>query len=366
MDRDRDRRGSAAVVWGWNGRGGLATGAVGMVRRPMRVQLPADVAQVALGTDFTIARTEGGEVWSWGGNTYGQLGDGTTTHRLSPSRIAIRGRVVAIAASLAHAAAVTSDGRLYAWGRNHWGQLGDGTTVDRPTPTAIALPGRVAAVSAGFDHTLATTDDGHRLYAWGHNRLGQLGDGTTSDRLTPTRATLPSSARIRRVRSGRDASAVLTHDGTVLVWGNSVVAGFGAAGGGQRAVTAPVAVEGLGRRGATHLAMGDRHVAVCTRGGGLVMWGRNNHGQLGDGTTTDRPVPVEVDLGRRSTVVAVASAGDHTLAATDRGALWRIGTSAVGAAGFRTNSVTVPERVDGVGSQFEALAVGQYAMAVIL
>jgi alpha-tubulin suppressor-like RCC1 family protein len=72
---------------------------------------------------------------------------------------------------------------LYAWGRNNYGQLGDGTTTNRLTPTAIGSSTWKSV--SGSTHSLGIRGDG-KLYAWGRNNYGQLGDGTTTDRLTPT------------------------------------------------------------------------------------------------------------------------------------------------------------------------------------
>ena len=82
-----------------------------------------------------------------------------------------------------HSTALMTDGCLYTWGYNEDGQLGDGTTEDKSTPTKIM--DNVESVSLGFYHSAAITKDGS-LYTWGSNYSGQLGDGTTTDRSTPT------------------------------------------------------------------------------------------------------------------------------------------------------------------------------------
>jgi alpha-tubulin suppressor-like RCC1 family protein len=351
-------------MWGWNGRGGLATGSSASVESPKLIRLPSQMTQLAFGTDFTLGLSADGGVWSWGGNDYGQLGDGSARTRLTLTRLDVPEGIVAVDAADAHAAAVTADGRLYIWGRNHRGQLGDGTRTDRSLPTQIAVPGHVTGVSLGRHHTVAVTGDGS-VYAWGLNAMGQLGLGSAVDQHQPAKVALPGGARVRVVQAGENASAALTAEGEVFVWGNSVVAGFGRHGGGQRPVDRPAPADGL--EGSTDIAMGGHHVAVRTRGDDLLLWGRNHHGQLGDGTTVDRPLPKPVGLGEGHSVVALAAAGDHTLVITSGGEVWRIGTSKVGAAGTRTQASTSAEAVPGIDDcVVRSIAAGPYALGVLV
>ncbi len=128
-------------------------------------------------------------MYAWGDNNRGQLGDGTTTNRTTPTLVtALSGQTVtAVAGVVYHSFALTSTGAVYAWGYNSSGQLGDGTTTNRSTPTLVtALSGQtVTAVAGGDSHSLALTSTG-AVYALGDNWAGQLGDGTTTSRTTPT------------------------------------------------------------------------------------------------------------------------------------------------------------------------------------
>jgi uncharacterized repeat protein (TIGR02543 family) len=97
---------------------------------------------------------------------------------------------ISVSAGSVHSLAVTSQGRVYAWGSNGSGQLGDGTTTSRNTPRLINVPNlqsgeSMAHISAGSSHSLAVTTQG-RVYAWGWNDYGQLGDGTTTGRSIPS------------------------------------------------------------------------------------------------------------------------------------------------------------------------------------
>jgi alpha-tubulin suppressor-like RCC1 family protein len=121
-------------------------------------------------------------VWTWGSNIWGQLGDGTTTSRATPEEVSgiNAPSIVGIAANNAFSAALGSDGTVWEWGSNNYGQLGDGTTTERLRPVeAIGLDSGITQISAGGSHVLALRSDGTVL-AWGRNVEGQLGDGVTS------------------------------------------------------------------------------------------------------------------------------------------------------------------------------------------
>jgi alpha-tubulin suppressor-like RCC1 family protein len=236
--------------------------------RAAQASSPDLQAAVAAGSDHTCA-LKGGQVYCWGYNFHGQLGDGTYyTNRTTPTLVANGAManigVTAVAAGGWHNCAIKS-GALYCWGRNDYGQLGDGTTTQRITPTLVADGemgnSGVTAVAASFFHTCALK--GGKVYCWGRNNYGQLGDGTTTDRITPT----------------------LVADGE------------------------------MGNSGVTAVAAGEVHTCAL-KGGRVYCWGRNDYGQLGDGTTTDRITPTLVADGEmgNSGVTAVAAGRYHTCA----------------------------------------------------
>src|SRR5207249_1684911 len=120
----------------------------------------------------------------------GQLGDGTMTSRSSPVLVQAPAGVsfAAVTAGAGHTCGVTAAGTAYCWGRNGFGQLGDGATTSRSSPVRVEARagGGCAAVTAGAVHTCGVTAAG-TAFCWGRNVEGQLGDGTTTDRLTPVR-----------------------------------------------------------------------------------------------------------------------------------------------------------------------------------
>src|SRR5258708_4752059 len=159
----------------------LATSLLGCAGSP--VLTPIFTAVTAKG--FHTWGVEAGAAYCWGGNFFGELGDGTTTNRSTPTLVLGGVSFVAVSAGSFHTCGVTPAGAAYCWGRNSFGELGDGTTINQLTPVPVLAGGRFfTAVSAGYSYTCGLTAAGD-VYCWGHNNSGQLGDGTTTDRLTP-------------------------------------------------------------------------------------------------------------------------------------------------------------------------------------
>ena len=151
-------------------------------------QLTSHSALLALGGLHTCAYLcwTGALLKSWGWNYSGQLGTGTTTNRLIPTTINVGGAVGLLALGWHHTCAyVTASTLLQCWGYNGHGQLGDGTTTDRDTPTTIDVGGAVGLLALGHYHTCAYVTNSTLLKCWGYNGNGQLGDGTTTNRATP-------------------------------------------------------------------------------------------------------------------------------------------------------------------------------------
>ena len=255
--------------------------------------------------------------------------------RLSAPALAQHARnTMAIRRTFAPAAAVTSP--ALAWGDNSMGQLGDGSTTERTTPVSVLLPAgaTITALAAGGAHSLALTSTG-RVYAWGDNTFGQLGDGTSGNtRTTPVPVLLPAGAIITTLAAGVYHSLALTSTGQVYAWGYN---GYGELGDGTITEQhTPVPVLLPAGATITALAAGVYHSLALTSTGSALAWGDNFYVQLGDGTTTEQhtPVPVLLPTG----ITALSAGWFHSLARTSTGSALAWGDNFYGQLGDGTTT----------------------------
>jgi alpha-tubulin suppressor-like RCC1 family protein len=269
-------------------------------------------ATVATGTSHSCEVTSTGGVRCWGFNGHGELGDGTTRSSSVPvSVVGLGSRVRAVSAGLGYTCAVTSAGGVRCWGFNGHGELGDGTTRSSAVPvTVVGLGSGAVVVSAGWTHTCAVTSAGVAR-CWGENAFGALGDGTTKSSVVPVKV-LGLGSGAAAVQSGEFHTCAVTLAGAVRCWGYN---GEGELGDGTTKSSAvPVGVAGLGS-GVASVSAGRYHSCALTGTGAVRCWGRNPSGQLGNGSTADSAVPVEV-LGLGSGTVGVSAGLSHSCAVT--------------------------------------------------
>jgi hypothetical protein len=242
------------------------------------------------GHGHTLALTEDGHVWAWGSNAYGQLGDGSGVDRTTPVELPAfpGGPVIAVSAGANHSLALTGDGRVWAWGYNALGRLGDGTTTSRLAPVQVPFATNVVRMVAGYDHSLAVTTDGS-LWAWGLNTWGQRGDGGTLTHTLATRVPLAPGTLAVAAGKGSSLAAVLDRAGevTLLAWGLN---GSGELGDGTAiSQPSPTRVSGLANPFA--LSAGEQHSLAVAVDGSVWSWGASTYGQLGNGGLTGRWAP---------------------------------------------------------------------------
>jgi len=356
--------GGGVLCWGDNVSGQLGNGTTTDSPTPVAVNgLSSGVVSVTAGVYHTCALTRCGAVLCWGLNDLGQLGDGTTTNRLEPVTVTgLTSGAVAVSAHGWHTCALTSGGAVRCWGLNGSGQLGDGTTTSRLEPvTVTGLASGAAAVEAGEYHTCALTVAGG-VQCWGLNDSGQLGDGTTVDRVTAV-TVIGLAAGEYSVAGGEYHTCALTGSGGVQCWGRNLEGQLGD--GTTTTKVMPVPVSGLGS-GVAAAATGYGHSCALTSAGAVLCWGDNGYGQLGDGTTIARSVPVPVS-GLESGTRAVVPGAWHTCALTTGGAVACWGYNAYGQLGdgTRTNR-SVPITVTGLATGVESVSASRYQHACAL
>jgi alpha-tubulin suppressor-like RCC1 family protein len=297
-------RGSNYVqAWGYNNSGQLGdelNSSINFSKIPLAVNSSNldSAIMVSAGYQHSLAIGSDGYIWVWGNNDSGQLGTGNAVNKTIPTykdknNKIILNDIVMVSAGFQHSLALQSNGIVWAWGSNEFGQLGDGSTTNSNVPVIVSeLPPDIVAISAGYFHSLALTSDGD-IWAWGSNQYGQLGDNTTSDRLVPVKVFTESSSEYRgdftAIEAGKNHSVALTS--AKYVW----------------------------------------------------AWGRNNLGQVGDNSTTDRKYPVKtrvsasVDL---TEITSIAAGGDFSLALKSAATVWAWGENSSGQLGINSTALS--------------------------
>lgn len=373
----------AVKCWGYNPSGQLGDGTNKQSNIPVNVTgLSSGIKSISAGELHTCAVTQSGAAICWGNNLNGQLGDGTNIYRNTPVRVfGLSSGIADIAAGKEHTCAITNNGAVKCWGNNGRGQLGDGRGSYRNAPVDVSgLSSGVTVIAAGSDRTCAITNSG-AVKCWGSNNYVHLEYGPGSDRSTP--GDVPGfNSKVIAIASGKEHTCALTDSGAVKCWGNNASGQLGDETTKDR--YAPNDVPSLGS-GNKAIAAGEYHTCVLTNSGAVKCWGRNNFGQLGDGTFTHRNIPAgvprlrygvaDVDGRKDSTakyrntpvdvsglssgVVAIAAGKDHTCALTKNGAVkcWgRNNHRQLGDGSY--NNRGTPVDVSGLSSGVIAIAPG--------
>lgn len=352
--------------WGINTRGAIGDGTtdgelcIGVSDKCRLKPVPSmitNVAQVSVGDSYTCARKMDGTLWCFGNNGYGELGNGTITGpqcngfcRPTPVQVTAVGTVLSVSAAQSHACAVKTDGTVWCWGVNGQGELGDGTLTGqtcgglfcKPTPVQVVNLTSVADVASGYVHSCARKIDG-TVWCWGDNNDGQLGDGTSGspDHPTPVQASI---ANVAEVVVNDGATCARKTDGTLWCWGNNQDGQLGD--GTTTGSPTPVQVASLGTKVA-QITLGTGFGCALETDGTVWCWGRTGQGQLGRGVTMGsqcgglcEPSPMQV-MGL--TDAAQVSAGsDFACARKKSGEIFCWGNRGYGALGEGTYRAKIP------------------------
>jgi alpha-tubulin suppressor-like RCC1 family protein len=304
---------------------------------------------------------------AWGENELGELGNGITEGSSLAVAVSNLSGVTAVSAGSQHSLALLSNGTVMAWGRNEDAELGDGTIGGySDVPVAVSGLSGVTAISAGKRFSLALLSNG-TVMAWGDNKGGELGDGTTGGN-SDVPVAVSGLSGVTAVSAGGEDNHIegdahglaLLSNGTVMAWGHG---GNGELGNGKTTSSdVPVAVHGLS--GVAAVSAGDAFSLAALKNGTAMAWGFNESGQLGDGTTTGSNLPVAVSA--LSGVTAVSAGSGHSLALLNDGTVMAWGSNSegqLGNGGFcielpRQNCLSdVPGTVSGLG-EVTAIAAG--------
>jgi len=279
-----------------------------------------------------------GSLWMWGRNDDGQLGQNDTlqTSELEPKQVfGSERKWKSISCGGYHTAAIKVDRSLWTWGNNFNGQLGDNTVIYKSSPVQTVAGGNNwDTVSSGGGHTAAIKTDG-TLWLWGRSDYGQLGDNNTIKRSSPVQ-TISGGSNWKQVSCGESHTAAIKTDGRLWLWGKNNRGQLGIGSTGAR--YSPTQVVTLGTNW-KQVSCGEYHTAAIKTDGTLWAWGYNLYGQLGDNTVTYRSSPVQTVAGGANWSAVSCSLGTgtvlgsifgHTAAIKTDGTLWTWGSNRLG------------------------------------
>ncbi|MDN3705705.1 T9SS type A sorting domain-containing protein [Myroides ceti] len=368
--------------WGANAVGQLGNGSVSVTGIATPVQIGTDNKwkQLAAGGFFSAALQSDGTLWVWGDNYYGQVSGSSAEYETAPYQVGserwnkvVAGRnhilalkangkvwswgdeqgngiqtnntpveknisgIVQIAAGNSFSFALKSNGELFSWGKNNLGQLGNGSNQNAVSPLSNGSKSEeiISVAAAHGFNTLVLYSNG-KLKGWGANNTYQLANEQTVDFYEPIAISAAGGDNIAIV-TGIDHTLVLKEDGTLWGWGDGEMIGNST--NSQTPVQIGTSDEWIS------MTTGSFTSAGIKSDGTLWTWGYNSNGQLGNGSTNSSPVPVKV--GDDNDWVAVAMGGSHTAAVKSDGSLWGWGRnySAEAGAGEDTEDVLLPLRI---------------------
>jgi len=318
------------LCWGNNWFGQVGDGTTSHKNSP--VLIASGFLYVSAGWRHTCAVKQDGSLWCWGRNMEGQIGDGNTPgsddcsiwdfgNDCNKFPTYIASDVTAVSVGARHTCATKQNGSLWCWGDNNWGQLGNGTRVRKTTPYPVITPAGALSISVGRGYSCAIKTDGS-LWCWGNNSSGQLGNGESvwDSSYLPSQVSPPMLSDVSFVSLGGGHSCAIKIDGSLWCWGNNWSGQVGDGTTQQRVYPVLVANNVL------TASLGDSHTCAIKQDRSLWCWGANWYGQVGVGPVGSVLSPNEV----MQDVLTVSAGYYHTCAIKIDGTLWCWGWNSYG------------------------------------
>jgi alpha-tubulin suppressor-like RCC1 family protein len=323
---------SAAVtkngnLWTW-GRGifgQLGHGDLENRNKPKLVETALDVKfiQVSCGSDFTVALSDQGKVYTWGKGRQGALGHGDKNNHAKPKVVETLTDkiIVCVTAGSNFVIAVAGDGTVWSWGEATKGQLGyyDNKEVEvLPKMIKTFDKMKMVSASAGDYHVVALADNG-KIYTWGSGQYGQLGHCNTSDQIVPRNVFFSQEdIKFVKVAASPSHTMALTEEGKLYTWGRNQFGQLGHDDTKDQYFPKLVDIQFVYF---VDMAGGYFHSVAISDEGDIWTWGHGGNGRLGHGGTEDvkRPKLVElpdVDIKSAPRFKLVAAGDHHTLVIT--------------------------------------------------
>ena len=375
----------AGTLYGWGLNNIGQVGDITTLNRSSPVAIGASTSWSAVsgGQSFTTALRSDGTLWAWGLNSAYQLGNTEIRSQSSPVQIGLNnswlqvssgtshsaavrsdrtlwvwgvGTAISLSGNQAyswskiasgpgsHAAAIRSDGSLWTWGFGSTGQIGDGQTLTRSSPTVIGV-GTWIDVAVGPGHMAGVSSDG-KLFTWGLNTSGQLGDNTLINKSSPIQ--IAAGTSFINVSLGLTNGIALDSAKRLYAWGQQASTSLG---GNIFPDTNPVS------KGYNNGENG----ALIRTDGTLWVWGYNISGTIGDGTTISKSSPVQV----AGSWTSLSVGSGHILGIKTDSTLWAWGSNALGQLGLGTTvDRSSPVQV-GVAANWSLISAGtNFSLAI--
>ncbi len=322
------------------------------------------LAQISAGGYHSCGIDEVGELYCWGRNDMGQLGDGTDEEHTTPNPVDLAGPIKEVSAGWLHTCAIDDDDALWCWGHGSDGRLGHGTFDDdnsfEPVPVAGGFSWKT--VDAGYFHTCAIRDD-DTAWCWGYGNPGQLGNGSSDNQHSPVQ--VGSEAGWTQVSgSGELHSCGRRVDGSAWCWGSNFHGTLGdgeggdgdGGGSGGGDTNEPVGVDGPDEW--QMVDTGVYNSCGLRDDGTAWCWGKNQWGQVGDGTETQRTTPEQVDFSGEFSTLYTDYATTCALDTTD--SLWCWGWNNYGEFGNGTIGGSESSPTEATpGYSWQELSIGE-------
>lgn len=253
-----------------------------------------------------------------------------------------------------HSVAIMNNGSLWTWGWNIYGQLGDGTTINRLTPTQIGTNTDWAKISATHAiHTIAIKKNG-TLWGWGLNQSGQSGSYMNTnyygDILVPTQIGIDTNWNI--ITTGFEHSAAIKNDGSLWTWGNNENGQLGIGNYTNKDIPTKVGND----TNWINVCAGRTHTIAIKQDGTIWAWGNNGDGQLGIGNNISKNIPTKI--GTLNSWTDIFAGGSFCIVKKNDGTLWAFGNNSYGELGISNNlDKNIPTKI-GNSNDWQFISTG--------
>ena len=310
--------------WGRNHRGQLGNNSMVDSSRPVAVNMTGVLAgktikQISTGAYHTCVVASDDNAYCWGENMKGQLGNNSTANSSVPVKVDTSGvlagkTIKQISTGHYHTCAVASDDKMYCWGENNNGELGNGSTVDSRVPVAVNMTGVLAGktikqMSVGTYNTCVIASD-DKVYCWGSNAYGQVGNNSLTDSNVPVAVNTTgvlAGKTIKQISVGHHRACAIASDDKMYCWGNNMGGALGNGSTADSHIPVSVNMSGiLAGKVIRRISIGAFHTCVYATDNKIYCWGSNNYGQLGNNSTANSGVPVATYIFKKENIPANA------------------------------------------------------------